>query len=250
MEVAKQWDADLYPELETAGGLAHALTRVLPGQLVPTGHGPPLVYARVAHGSRSSQVMVGAKTRAFSVDFWNQGVQYAHGFAATLEDVGRAFVAFQLERISTDAMALVFPWFGANKQAAVHESGPSAFVEYAWERTHRWLSQTEPEESVMRQLFPLVEAAMAVPALRSLFPFTSLNNLCFSRTTGYPYTSDCPSASPVQHGRFRARGGKLGAEPTKSVEGDEATIARVLAEALPDGCGLAVHGTADDFAAR
>jgi hypothetical protein len=44
---------------------------------------------------------------------------------------------------------------------------------------------------------PLVEAAAEVPALRALFPFTQHDALGFSRTAGYPFSYDCPSAEPI-----------------------------------------------------
>src|SRR5262249_37534363 len=98
-------------------------------------------------------------------------------------------------------------------------------------------------------LTPLVEKAMAVPALRRLFPFTSLYSLCFSRCTGYPFSGDCPSAAPagdIRRGaadpRFRvtdAKGGLLG-------EGTAAEAVEWLVQHLPPNCGPAVQGTADE----
>jgi Family of unknown function (DUF6193) len=41
-------------------------------------------------------------------------------------------------------------------------------------------------------LRPVIKAAFVAPELRALFPFTSLNRLCFSRCSYYPYTDDCP----------------------------------------------------------
>jgi hypothetical protein len=41
-------------------------------------------------------------------------------------------------------------------------------------------------------LRPVVESAFAAPELRALFPFISMNRLCFSRCTQFPFTDDCP----------------------------------------------------------
>jgi hypothetical protein len=45
---------------------------------------------------------------------------------------------------------------------------------------------------VDKSLRPILAAAADDPDLRSLFPFTSMNRLCFSRCSAYPYTFDCP----------------------------------------------------------
>jgi hypothetical protein len=39
---------------------------------------------------------------------------------------------------------------------------------------------------------PLVAAAVESESLGGLFPFTSMNRLCFSRCSDYPFTFDCP----------------------------------------------------------
>lgn len=41
-------------------------------------------------------------------------------------------------------------------------------------------------------LRPAIESAFATPELRALFPFTSHNSLCFSRSSHYPYNDECP----------------------------------------------------------
>lgn len=60
----------------------------------------------------------------------------------------------------------------------------------------RWdelLSRCDDDQSWVGQaLRPVIAAASASSQLRALFPFTSLNRLCFSRCSDYPYTGDCP----------------------------------------------------------
>lgn len=48
---------------------------------------------------------------------------------------------------------------------------------------------------VEQSLEPVVTMAAAHPDLQDLFPFTSMNRLCFSRCAAYPYTMDCPCIS-------------------------------------------------------
>ena len=44
-------------------------------------------------------------------------------------------------------------------------------------------------------LQPVLALAAADQDLRRLFPFTSMNRLCFSRCSEYPFTLDCPCIS-------------------------------------------------------
>jgi Family of unknown function (DUF6193) len=52
-----------------------------------------------------------------------------------------------------------------------------------WDVDHTWVGEA---------LRPVIEAAFVTPELRALFPFTSMNRLCFSRCSEFPYTIDCP----------------------------------------------------------
>lgn len=246
-EVAKQWSKELYPELETAGGLAQALQPFLarfPGDLkVEAPDESFIVYASVRSGSRSSQVMIAAEHRAFSVDFWAQGVQYGSGWATSLDDVGQAIYAFQGTRLGAAALQADYPWVRVYDQAFIHECEPAAFVEDAWQSNLDWLAN-EPPESHQGRLLPLLRACGQRPRLRSLLPFASHDRLCFSRTTGYPYTTECPPAFPLGDGRYRIE--KASAEDAP-VDGDAEFIALVLEGALAPECPGAVHGTANDI---
>ena len=246
VEVAKNWSAKLYPDLEQAGGLPDAIQAMLtklPGELKVEGLGAAgLVYASVRHEARSSQVMIAASHRAFHADFWDRGVQYGNGWAKSLEDVAVAIHAFVVMRVDADTLKGTYRWVNVSEHALLHERGPEAFVERAWQDHLAWL-ESEPPTSAEGELLPLVRACMKRPRLRRLMPFTSLDRLCFSRTTGYPFTSECPPAFPLGGGRFGVAMSDAG---LPRFEGDaEAIAARLEAELAPD-CPAAIHGTADD----
>jgi hypothetical protein len=248
-EVAKKWSKDLYPDLEKAGGLPQALQPLLarfPGDLKVEGLDEPfLVYASVKSGSRSSQVMIAAEHRAFNADFWAQGVQYGSGWAKSLDDVADAIHAFQGDGLGAAALRAGYPWVRVYDQAFIHERGAAAFVEDAWQRIVDWLAK-EPPESHQGRLLPLLRACMERPRLRRLLPFTSHDRLCFSRTTGYPYTTECPPAFPLGDGLFRMDKASVEGPP---VDGDAESIARALDGVLAPNCPAAAHGTADDLGA-
>jgi Family of unknown function (DUF6193) len=69
----------------------------------------------------------------------------------------------------------------------------------------RWSSEDERIRAgttwVDEALRPLLAAAARSDQLRNLFPFTSMNRLCFSRCSDYPYTMDCPCIA-VAEARF------------------------------------------------
>jgi len=71
---------------------------------------------------------------------------------------------------------------------------PSVDDEVAVAIRARWGSVRDQlgDSWVDEALRPLVEAAAQTESLSRLFPFTSMNRLCFSRCSDYPYTLDCP----------------------------------------------------------
>ncbi len=80
-----------------------------------------------------------------------------------------------------------------------------ALLRVRWSFALQW-SAVDPTW-VYQLLHPIVAAAAADPVLQRLFPFTSLNRLCFSRSSKYPYTFDCPciAANREQHAADRGR---------------------------------------------
>lgn len=253
-EASNSIDGTLYPELVASGGLGNALQRALdhvPGALRTSDLNEPgfLAYASVRFGTRSSQVMIAARHRAFSVDFWSMGVKYGHAWVGDLAQAAFAIAAFLVDRSSLLEMRASVPRFVADERAEAHERGSKVFVSEAWIGLHRWLAKEKPG-SAMGELLPLVEEAGSRPELRALMPFTSLNRLCFSRVTGFPYTRDCPMAWPVGGGVFRAVAHPTFLEesdvPDVLGEGEARAVTELIVAGLPVGCGPARHGTAED----
>jgi hypothetical protein len=78
-------------------------------------------------------------------------------------------------------------------------------------------------------LHPLIELASEEPKLRRLFPFISLDLLCFSRWVGWPFSGDLPYAAP-RGDVFRVHrsgGDVLG-------EGNVSRAVELLVAALPE----------------
>jgi len=247
IENSKVLDPSLYPDLVQMGGLSPALQRVL-GELsvdlnlrkvdgvVSPG------WAFIREGSRHSQVVIALNERNFHVDFWYQGVQYGSGGTSDLTEIAQAAVAFHLEKAAISELAARFAWLTPGRKVASHERGAEFFVAECWQDLERWLLLDKPPH--IEGLLPLVLEAARRPELRRLLPFTSMNRLCFSRTTGYPYSYDCPLAWPVEAGVFRVAAAD---EQTVLGEGDAVRAADLLTANLPQNCGPAIHGTLEDL---
>lgn len=70
-------------------------------------------------------------------------------------------------------------------------------IQARWESELNQLDYT-PVDLAQRRVFA---AAVEDDSLRGLFPFTSMNRLCFSRCSDYPFTVDCPciQATPTAY---------------------------------------------------
>jgi len=264
-ELAKQVSKDLYPDLVSAGGLVAALREALgklPSLLAVDPEQPliPLPFARVACESRFSQVLIAANERLFVVDFWSDGVCYGRAAFMSLTEAAYAINLWISETATIATMEARVNTFEPTAEGRSHEGGRA--VDHQWESLlKRWIGIDERTGRSAESPTALIEVASKRPELRQLFPFTSLATLCFSRTTGYPFTDDCPHAVSIGNGRFRAysptyRTVRLtsgGIDYNKAIyevigEGTAEEVVQMLVDNLPPNCGPAVNGTAEDLA--
>lgn len=241
-EPAENLNSTSYLDLQAKVGLAAPLQAVmteLGAHLTVDDSAAPgnIYYAIVTSGERSSGVF---QCHGFNVGFWQQGVRYGGGWARELMDVGRAIVAFQVEKASVNEMAARFNWFVPEEYAYSNGQSADAFVDERWRSLEGWLKSDD--NPLGENLLPLFLEAAKRPELRQLFPFTSLHILCFSRTTGYPFSHDCPIVFCPEAGFFTVMSSD---QKTVLGEGDAKRAADILVANLPPNCGPAIHGTAD-----
>jgi hypothetical protein len=231
----------LYPDLIEHGGLANALQSALErigSSMHVSDLGAairPASYAMLSSGDRQSQVSIASQIRKFHLDFWCRGVVLAEGWTPALETAACAIDWWVGSDRGAEELARAFDFIELTEDALVYERGEE--VEHRW----RTYLQTIPES--IPELAAIVPAAAARPALRQLFPYTSMNRLCFSRCTGYPYSEDTPWIFPKggdQYEVFARTGKSLGSA------GTEQALDLVIAN-LPPGCGPAAAGTKDDL---
>jgi hypothetical protein len=258
-ELSQQINQRLYPDVVESGGLSEALAKAmadLPGALRVSTLENSSTYARVADESRFSQMYIALEERLFLFYFGSEGVGYGNGKSSILTDAAQAIHFWITEKPSIAVMERRFEIFKPSEAGKAHETGQ--FVEYQWDSLlYRW-RQREGDSPYCWSPLPVIQAARKRPELRQLFPFTSHANLCFSRTTGFPYTDDCPHTMLTGDGRYRAYSAKYmlekrtynGSDWMERVyevigEGSAEEVAEMLIMNLPPNCGAAINGTAD-----
>ena len=250
-ELAKQINHDLYPEVVSAGSLTQAVDQALadiasPLRVTAMPSIIPLALAVVRGETRFSQMYVAAHERLFMFDFWSHGVSYGNGTTTNLNEAARAIHYWISEEPNIAEMQRQFSLFEPNEKGKAHEAGRA--VEYQWEALlNRWTEDERRRPDADHSLPRLIATARERPQLRQLFPFTSLYRLCFSRTTGYPFTNDCPSVAPIGDGRFRVYAETSIHSDEVIGEGNLEEALDLLVANLPPNCGPAVMGTADDL---
>jgi hypothetical protein len=129
-------------------------------------------------------------------------------------------------------------------------------------RTHRddiWealLRRLQNSEGYALELLPVARLARSHAQLGLLFPFQSLNRLCFSRCSEYPYTNDCPCIGVDRRGMFGVTGypyyfgpAENDPRPALPLPRDAAHAIEIAAAALPPTAGEVWLGSSD-IAAR
>jgi hypothetical protein len=233
-----------YPELdgkELAALLEQELLRLGAGVKAERRHRVNRVsryWANVERSSRTASVTVAAEERLFMADFWDQGVKMGSALTPSVSEAVDVIDAFLAGGLRVAQLHDRFPFFTLGEQAEAHESGAAAEVAWQWKMVRDHIADCLPD------LLPLADLILTTcPPLKQLFPYISLEALCFSRCTGQPFSSDCPAVTALGPGDFEVRNNRgvpLG-------RGDAATALHLLTRNLPANAGPAVQGTANDL---
>lgn len=244
-------DADLYPDLAAAGSLAAALELAAAEQgldldVVLCNESDPLRSAGVAStaaGREPCWIFIGAESRWFNINGLRQGVQLLSGATSDLGELARAAAGWR-NGAKLREIQKVAPFIEVSELAEAHERGPAAAVTVQWRLLLEDLRQEADRLDLARQTLELAEAASAEPKLRQLYPLTSHWSLHFTTCTGFPYSWDVPFVDPLRDGRYRICGPSRGTVIGEAETAEDA-VALVL-NGLPENCGPAVAGTAND----
>ena len=186
-EIATKLRSDLYQDIIDLGGLDNAVNDALKsvGSKLETVSSIawPFAYSRIEHGERFSQIELAANERKFSADLWCDGIRYGGWWFNDLPQVADFIKCSVESQLSVTEMQKIFAWFDS-KEGILHEKGAKKETEQQWKDIIIWLKK---QNGFLKYLFPCVKTAKGIAELVVLFPYTSLNTLCFSLTTGFPY---------------------------------------------------------------
>lgn len=233
----------MYSELDAAGGLSNALNAELSkldSCLTSFANnsiaGMPSSYSRVERGQKFSQIYLAAHEQLYLPDFWKEEVCLAHGKTPTLVELAQALDWWLCKDVPLQELVAAFPFIEPTAVAAVFEEGRE--VAFMWRRLQMDESRTE--------LKAFVDVAIRDALLSRLFPFTSLFTLCFSRCTGYPYTYDTPTVTPLERSLVGGWQYEVRLPDNTVVGRGSAAEALAMVKAnLPLGIQPAVKGTAE-----
>jgi hypothetical protein len=150
-------------------------------------------------------VYTAAEERLFLYNFWDRGEELAQARTPDLLEVARSIHAWVEDKANTAQIRKAFPFINLDLLAETDMDWDSRWgelvemvmeAEWKWDRLEQ-VARTQPD---MAELLPLIVVARKRKELQQLFPFTSLDRLCLSRCTVYPFSADCPHAVPMKEG--------------------------------------------------
>jgi hypothetical protein len=231
----------LYPEIESAGGLIFALDlafKKIGSTLKVSNEDDPKVfpgaYARIEKDNKFSQIYIAAKEKLYLPDFWRDGVCLGHGKTENIDLLAECIVYWLTTKAHTKELANKFSFVTPHKDARIFDEGNE--VEYKWQSI-----LNDPDR---KEIKSFVELAINDPILSKLFPYTSIMTLCFSRCTGYPFTYDTPTVSPIiESGQYIVRKNKIDVVGS----GSAVDALKMVLDNLPKDIGPAIKGTSEDL---
>jgi len=238
---------DLYPEITKAGGLHNALNKAFQSISSELRVKPldkeslfdlKITYARIELKNKFSQIYLATNSKLYLPDFWTDGVHLANGATDDIHKLVESIHSWLTSEITTTELSNKYNFI---KPCDIAESfDKNEEVEYAW--------SSYLNDYYKQSLWPFITLAKDDEILGKLFPFTSLNVLCFIRCTGYPYLSDTPKVVPL-----------ISKETTLEIEyevrtednfilgtGNAEQALKIVKQNLPRGIQPAIKGTADD----
>lgn len=254
-----------YIEIEKAGGLNNALNLELINQksylkiqddevLKPI----PFAFARIENKNKFSQVSIAKKEKLYLVDFWKDGVCLTHGKTNNILELVKTINFWLTEDVTIKVLSDKFHFVETSERAKIYEENKE--VEFKW--------NTLIEDNGNTKLDEFAKLAMKDEIIGKLFPYTSLYTLCFSRCTGFPFSSDdLPNVTPEEVSNFLFfntnpvnKGKNINFESkdekkfivTKNKtefigSGNAMEALKLVKENLPTDVKPAIKGTADDI---
>ncbi|MBF4518890.1 hypothetical protein IRZ71_21245 [Flavobacterium sp. ANB] len=171
-------------EIKETGGISVALNRefarinsslkVLGSE---NGEHINLTSAIVENENKFSQIGITDK-KDYGLDFWRDGVYLAVGRAKDIQELAKVLDFWLCQDVTTKSLCENFTFVRSEEGAAEFDEGRE--IEYIW----TCFLEKDDNYSGLSEFIIL---AAKDPILSNLFPFTSMDTLCFSKCTGYPF---------------------------------------------------------------
>jgi hypothetical protein len=166
---------------------------------------------------------------------WRRGVKLALVSTHDIVELVALLDAWFVHEVSSQQILSMSDAVSLDTCAHFYEAGSADYVGYCWQRLF--------ESNGASPLASLIEIAMT-SKLRQLLPYTSMDTLCLSRCTGFPFLT-VGQISPIggKDQLFSVTGpqGELG-------QGRAQQCVGLLVSALPNESLVAIHGTAETVA--
>lgn len=194
----------------------------------------PVVYARVERNDNFCQVYTAAAKNLYLAELWRKGVALVNGSTDDINLLAQLIDAWLVAGLPIKALQDKFPFVGADAKAFAFEENRE--VAFAW--------NTYVSGRYFEKLSVFAALAAKDPVLGGLFPYTSMGRLCFSRCTGYPYTTDTPIVIPTEDENvFEVKDANYNLVGSGTAQ----EALQMVKDNLPAGIKPAIKGTADDF---
>lgn len=175
-------------------------------------------WTRLKGNVRESDVACSLDGSIVLMTFWDKG--HVCGKISTGE-LGRFAMTCKIWFVDNFRLAEIqsrFPEIEVQPVEPLLYGEVEALRDWTWNKVEGWLSQ---ESGRLRLTGDLLVLAKNDSLLRSLFPYTSHDNLRFSDNSGYPFNADLPYLSPIDehqilvyHGNSRT----MTSSPSEAVE--------------------------------
>jgi hypothetical protein len=231
-----------YPEIKKAGSLVKAIQYEL--NLINSGltvqnineeSSHPLTNVAIINYNKFVEVGVFKSVKTYSLSFSRNGTCIASGHTTNIKELVSATEVWLNQDIKTLDFTRNFEFVGALDHASAFDNGTE--IEYYW---NKCFNEPYLQESGIADF---IAEALKHKRIQNLFPFMSMDCLCLSRCTGYPYTTDIPAIIALGKKEYRI----VDMEQKTIFEGQLDNALEVLLGHIPENVGRAKSCTAEDL---
>lgn len=233
---------ELYPEITNAGGFYKALNSEFEN-ISSDLHVRPvdeeslfelkITCALVESKNKFSQIYLSSESKLYLPDYWKDGVCLANGSTDSINLLAKSIQEWLNSDLNISELSNEYKFIKPNEKSEYFYKNKE--VQYAWNQILNDNHRIELKE--------FTSFAIKDKIIGNLFPYTSLNRLCLSRCTGYPYTYDTPIVVPLSNNNYEVRT----ADNQIIGIGNSLEAIGMVKDNLPVGIKPAIKGTSEEM---